>query len=120
MNRSLGASTALLSIGLLISASSVSSRTVGTFVRASGAANQNSAVLSVVNESQILTSLGSTIYDGSYGDQNNNDQNKDKDKDKDHHGPTPTPEPSTLLSFGAALLIGGGVLYSQRLRRNRK
>jgi hypothetical protein len=31
-----------------------------------------------------------------------------------------SPQPFTILSFGAALLIGDGVLYSRRLRRNRK
>lgn len=47
------------------------------------------------------------------------DHDHDKDHDKDKHGPKPTPEPSTLLSFGAALLIGGGVFYSRRLRKNK-
>jgi hypothetical protein len=47
------------------------------------------------------------------------DHDHDKDHDKGKHGPKPTPEPSTLLSFGAALLIGGGVFYSRRLRRNK-
>jgi hypothetical protein len=121
MFKTLGVSTALLSLALLISAGAVSSQTRGTIVRTSGAANQNSAVLSGVNESQMLTSMGSAIYDGGNGNQYNNDQNKDKDKDKDKdknpHGPTPTPEPSTFLSFGAAILIGFGVLYSRRLRR---
>ena len=32
----------------------------------------------------------------------------------------PTPEPSTLLSFGAALAIGGGVFLLGRLRKERK
>jgi len=42
----------------------------------------------------------------------------DEDKDKDdHHHHAPTPEPSTIFSFGAAILIGGGVLYSRRLRK---
>jgi hypothetical protein len=30
------------------------------------------------------------------------------------------PEPPSLLSFASALSIGAGVLYSRRLRRNRK
>jgi PEP-CTERM motif len=57
-------------------------------------------------------------------------KHKDKDKDRDGNGDgdkdgqpqfhnVPTPEPSTLLSFGAAILIGGGVLYSRRLRKNK-
>ena len=47
------------------------------------------------------------------------DRDHDKDHDKDSHGPKPSPEPSTILSFGAALLIGGGVFYSRRLRRSK-
>jgi len=60
--------------------------------------------------------------DNGYGDGKDNgygDGKKDGGRD-DHKGPDPTPEPSTILSFGAALVIGGGVLYSRRLRRNRK
>jgi hypothetical protein len=72
-----------------------------------------------------------TILWGQDGDHKDKDHDgdKDHDRDKDHDkgkhndgggAPSPTPEPSTILSFGAALLIGGGVLYSRRLRRNRK
>jgi hypothetical protein len=54
-----------------------------------------------------------------------NDGDKDQDGDgggnqNDPHAPSPNPEPSTLLSFGAAALIGGAVLYSRRLLGNRK
>ncbi len=54
---------------------------------------------------------------------NNGDKDRDRDGDgnhKDPHAPSPNPEPSTLLSFGAAALIGGAVLYSRRLLGNRK
>jgi hypothetical protein len=47
------------------------------------------------------------------------DKGKDKDKDKDD-APAPTPEPSTLLSFGVALIVGGGVFFLGRLRKARK
>ncbi len=118
MNKSPHLSSALLAIVLLICAGSVSARTGGTFVPIPGSAIQINTVTSAVNQSQILTFLGSSIYTG--GGDGNQDDDKDKDKDKDNHAPSPTPEPSTILSFGAALLIGGGVLYSRRLRRNRK
>jgi len=119
-------SSALLFIVLLISAGSVSARTGGTFVLTPGSAIQINAVTSAVNPPQILTFLASSIYTGGGdGNQDNDkdndkDNGKDNDKDKDKHAPSPTPEPSTILSFGAALLIGGGVLYSRRLRRNKK
>jgi hypothetical protein len=48
------------------------------------------------------------------------DKGDDKDKDKDDRAPSPVPEPSTLLSFGVALLIGGGALLSRRVPRNPK
>ena len=118
--------SALLSMVLLISAGSVSARTGGTFVLTPGSAFQINAVTSAVNPSQILTFLASAIYTGGGdGNQDNDKDNdkgkdKDKDKDKDEHGPSPTPEPSTILSFGAALLIGGGVLFSRRMRRSKK
>ena len=58
-------------------------------------------------------------------DHRDKDGNKDGDRDgdgdqNDPHAPSPTPEPSTLLSFGAAALIGGAVIYSRRLLGNRK
>jgi hypothetical protein len=117
-------SSALLAIVLLICAGSVSARTGGTFVPIPGSAIQINTVTSAVSQSQILTFLASSIYtgggDGNQDDDKDNDKDKDKDKDKNEHGPSPTPEPSTILSFGAALLIGGGVLYSRRLRRSKK
>src|SRR6202049_4284871 len=87
---------------------------------------QLNPVTSAVNPSQILTTLASPV--SIWGDEGGKDGDKDKDKDEDkehkrdhdNDDPKPTPEPSTILSFGAALLIGGGVLYSRRLRKNRK
>jgi hypothetical protein len=68
-------------------------------------------------------------HDGDDKDKDH-DWNKDHDWDKDHDrdkgherkggAPAPTPEPSTLLSFGAAIVIGGAVLLSRRLRASRK
>jgi len=120
MIKSLGLCAALLAIVLLTSAVSVSARTGGIAIPNPGSAIPIHVFSSAVNHTQIFTFLGSAIYtgegDGNHDDDKDKDRDKDKDKDKDH-GPSPTPEPSTMLSFGAALLIGGGVLYSRRLRR---
>ena len=48
------------------------------------------------------------------------DDNNGPDGDNDCDDHAPTPEPGTLLSFGAALAIGGGVFFLGRLRRERK
>jgi hypothetical protein len=76
---------------------------------------------------EVSVSLLPTIWSGQidlWDKHNNNrgdqlDGNGD-DKVKGHYGPVPVPEPSTLLSFGAALVVGAGVLFLQRLRRERK
>ena len=136
MIRSLGMSMALLTTVLLMSAGSASARTGGTFVPTLGSPDQITAIASAVNPSQIVTSRVSHIYldgnDGNYGNHDwnhdrNHDWNHDRNHDSDHNGhdndekaPAPNPEPSTILTFGAALLIGGGVLYSRRLRANKK
>jgi len=119
MKRSLCLSAALLFIVLLMSAGSVSARTGGTFVPIPGSGAQIKAVASAVNPAQILTFWANLMYTGGGEGYQGDDKDKDKDKDKDHDH-DPVPEPSTILSFGAALLIGGGVLYSRRLRRNRR
>jgi hypothetical protein len=109
MTRTFSLIAALLSIVLLMSATCASAGSKGPSVPLStrsvfhtGAANPS------INPSPAMALLGSIIY--TVGDE----------PDHDADDPAPTPEPSTILSFGAALLIGGGVLYSLRLRRNRK
>jgi hypothetical protein len=71
----------------------------------------------------------STILWGQDGDYKDHSEDKDHSGDKDHDkdkrhdqngAPSPTPEPSTILTFGAALAIGGGVLFLGRLRKERK
>jgi hypothetical protein len=137
MIKSIGVSVALLSIALLMSSSSAFARTGGVSGPNPGSTAQVNALASAVNSFQILAIWASPIYTGGdggghydHGDGNNNgdgegnnngdEHGKKKGDDDDPPGPKPTPEPSTLLSFGAAILIGGGVLYSRRLRRNRK
>jgi hypothetical protein len=105
-----------------------------------GAVNRVQSAYSGLNVSASLLPriwFGTTILWGQDGDHKGKDYDGDKDHegdkghdgDKDHDkgkhsdrdgAPSPTPEPSTILSFGAALLIGGGVFYSRRLRKNRK
>jgi hypothetical protein len=100
---------ALLSILLLMSAACTSAGTEGPSVPLSArSAVHTKAVNPSVNPSHAMTLLASLIYlDGD-------------DPDHDADDPAPTPEPTTILSFGAALLIGGGVLYSRRLRGSKK
>ena len=62
---------------------------------------------------------GNENREGDGDDRNGKDHDRDHDRDHDKP-PTPSPEPSTVLSFGAALLIGGGVLLLGRMRETRK
>jgi hypothetical protein len=62
---------------------------------------------------------GNENRDGDGDDRNGKDRDRDHDHDHDKP-PTPSPEPSTVLSFGVALLIGGGVLLLGRMRETRK
>jgi hypothetical protein len=128
MSRSLLFNVVFLSIALWTSTAFASART--------------DAIASAVNRAQVPAIFAATLYTGAanggtqWGNGNggngngynnggngngyNNGGNWDKDKYKhDHDGHDPTPEPSTILSFGAALLVGSAVLYSRRLRRRR-
>jgi hypothetical protein len=114
MSRSLLFNAVFLSIALWMSSVSASAHT--------------DAVAAAVNRAQVPAILVATLYTGAanggtqWGSGNGGNNGSDWDKDKykrDHDGHAPTPEPSTILSFGAALLIGGAVLYSRRLRRKR-
>lgn len=133
MTRSVGLSAAVLFILTLVCSSSLSAKTDGTFVQTEvqPAALLNAATSAFPRQAlNIWTNSNYTIDDDGYKhDDKDKDWDKDGDGDKgdhdkgdrDHHKyhHEPTPEPSTLLSFGAAILIGGGVLYSRRLRRNK-
>jgi len=137
MTRSLGLSAALLCIATLLYSHPLSAKTGGTLVQTEV---QSAALLNAGTSafpSQALNIWANSNYiidDDGYnhkdrdrewnrdGDKKDRDGDGDGDKDDhDHHKyhNEPTPEPSTLLSFGAAILIGGGVLYSRRLRRNK-
>jgi hypothetical protein len=121
----------LLCMGLLLSVAVVSAQ--GRFNSATSYESVTNAIAatSANSPSQIPAILISVIYAGDDGNKNwgwgYDDHKKykgdgDNDWDDHHHRKDhdPTPEPSTLLSFGAAILIGGGVLYSRRLRATRK
>jgi hypothetical protein len=110
MIRLLLASTTLLFMVMLVSAESVSARTGGTFDPVLTGTDTG------LNAPAFL--LPNIWLDGNNNNQGGNDNNQGGNGND--NGPNPVPEPSTMLSFGAALLIGGGVLYSLRLRRNRK
>jgi hypothetical protein len=124
MIKSLNVSAAVLSIILLVNSVSAQTRTGGTLAPNLGPAAQIKAVSSVISSPQVLAIWASPIYNsGDSGNQYGNGNygyGNDGNGKKKKHDHDPAPEPSTILSFGAALLIGGGVLYSRRLRRNRK
>lgn len=128
MIRSMHLSAALLSIVLLASAGSVSARTARTVGAISPGSSHAVAVPSSVSSSGALDLLAAAVYmsDGDDGNKDKDrDRDRDRDRDKDHddkdgRGPAPSPEPSTILSFGVALLVGGGVLLARRLRQNQK
>jgi hypothetical protein len=133
MTRSIGLSAAVLFILALVWSPSLSAKTDGTFVQTEvqSAALLNAATSAFPPQAlNIWTNSNYAIDDDGYKhDDKDKDWDKDGDGDKDDHDKgdhdhhkyhhEPTPEPSTLLSFGAAILIGGGVLYSRRLRRNK-
>lgn len=121
MKKSLVWSAALLGVVLLLGVVSVSARSSSTLAK-SGVGPAAFAV-PLATPLQTMTLSSSAIYTW----ENDGDKDKDKDGDGDHdrddrhrhRDHDPTPEPSTLLSFGAAILIGGGVLYSRRLRKSK-
>src|SRR5579863_6534396 len=128
MTRSLGLSAALLCFVTLVFSHSLSAKTDGTSIQTKVQSTSLLNAATSVFPSQSLnvwTNSNYVIDDDGYMH-----KDKDKDWDGDHDGDKydhdhhryhhePTPEPSTLLSFGAAILIGGGVLYSRRLRKNK-
>jgi len=82
--------------------------------------NVSASLLPTIWSGQI--NWGGENHDnGNKGDHHGwDDDGKGNGKGNGPYGPAPTPEPSTLLSFGAALLIGGGVFLLGRLRKERK
>src|ERR1700730_7158401 len=116
MIKSICLSVALLSILLLVSAGTASAQTRRVLdTNLAGAATQLIAIASFGHPTQALNISAISMFSGDGDDHHDGDGDKD-DHDGDHdkdHGPKPTPEPSTILSFGAALLIGGGVLASR-------
>ena len=117
MIQSLSVSAAVLSIILLVNSVSAQTRTGGILASNLRPAAQITAVSSIIGSSQVLAIWASPIYNGGNGNSGYGNNGNSHDKKKPHD---PAPEPSTLLSFGAALLVGSGVLYSRRLRRKIK
>jgi hypothetical protein len=134
MNRSLLWKAALLPIALWMCCVSATAHTRGSPHSDPALFARSDAVASALNLSHasvlwVGTTNGGDDNDKKYGSGNNDgddhdhdhdhDHDRDHDHDHDHDDHAPTPEPSTILSFGAALLIGGGVLYSRRLRNKK-
>ncbi len=117
---------------LTSSTTNLAEQALSQMLRRIGAVNGVQSVDSGLNVSaSLLPTIWSnkTILWGQDGDYKDKDHDGDKDHDKDNDkgkrhdkggAPAPTPEPSTILTFGAALLIGGGVFLSRRLRGSRK
>jgi len=116
MSRSLGLSLPLLSIALLSSAGALSAHREKTIVLNTRPSAQIKGVAQPFNPSQILAISASP----NYVDSKNGYGNGDTTGGGDHKADDRSPEPSTIISFGSALLIGGGVFYSRRMRRIRK
>lgn len=138
MKKPLGWTVAVLGVVLLFSAVSLSAQTERSTSQTQGQLAANIIAVPSALPSGVLSILGHAIYlmDGDDWKKSDDDSRKmdrdwhkwgdndgDGDGDKDDHHKKyhhdPTPEPSTLLSFGAAILIGGAVIYSRRLRKSK-
>jgi len=66
----------------------------------------------------VVSSLPTLVFEPfPAGDNDRDDRNHDGKHDRDHdRAPAPAPEPLTALLFGAAMLIGGGILRKQHRR----
>jgi hypothetical protein len=133
MTRSRCLKAAFLCIVTLVWSHSLSAKTGGAFVQTNIQSAPLLYTLTSTLPSQALSIWPASNYlvdDDGY----KHDKDKDWDWKKDHDGDgdkddhdhdrhrrrhEPAPEPSTLLSFAAAILIGGGVFYSRRLRRSK-
>jgi len=117
MIKSLLLGVALLSILVLMNVESMSTHARGTSVPTQDRwTMQLRPVAPDTHPSRLLTAwLSSSDRAGDADRDHQDDGDGDHDHDGDKHAPPPIPEPSTILSFGTALLIGGGVLLSRRL-----
>ena len=139
MNKSLALRAALLFVAVLMSSTFLAAATGVTSVPTAERLGWGMPIVGHASSSYasplVAFLAGTLAFDGDRDRGKDWDKEGDHDRDRDHDGdgdhdhdrdhkkggaPSPTPEPSTLLSFGAALLIGSGVIYSQRLRRSKK
>jgi len=147
VTRTLSQGAFVLCTAALIATGTVSAQTVGTSVQAlAGRPTDSSAVTSTttdltdgtlwhvlkltvraVNRMQprnagldISAPRPLAIRPTPASSENRNNDDNEMGRDKDDRAPDPAPEPSTILSFGAALVIGAGVIYLRRLRGERK
>ena len=121
MKKSLVWSAALLGIVLLLSVVSASAASTGLVQAQLGPATSIYSAAFAVPSGAVALPASAVYTWGDDGKDKDKDGDGDNDKDDHHHKHhhEPTPEPSTLLSFGAAILIGGGVLYSRRARKSK-
>lgn len=83
-----------------------------------GAQKALAAVDSTHSAEAAVSPLPTLVFEPSQaGDNDGDDRNHDGKHDRDHdRAPAPAPEPLTALLFGAAMLIGGGILRKQYRR----
>jgi hypothetical protein len=125
----------LMCIAALFGARTASARAAGTSTPVIRAVTVMRSADSGLSSASLLPAMSSSSMILWGQDGNDNGGGKGHDWDKDHDKghdwgkgkdgdpdgpPSPTPEPSTILTFGAALAIGGGVFYLERLRKLRK
>ena len=116
MTRRLNLTITVVIVALTTIATTASARNRGTIGPRQGTATQIDTVASTNNRSLGIAIIVGQIYNGGSGGNQYGSRDVNEAGNKGHDS---APESSRMLSFGAALVIGGGVLYSRRARRKR-
>jgi hypothetical protein len=119
----------LQTVGFALLLSVATTSAVGISVTATTGAGKTLRAVDGTHSAEALVSRPSILKfepfqpGGNDGDDRNHDGDHDRkgEHDRDHdrdrdRAPAPAPEPLTALLFGAAMLIGGGILRRQHRR----